>query len=398
MMQVDVFLNLEGSRLSLARLIDESDGIAFQYDSGFLTSGLRVAPFAMPLSQQARQLSNNAFQGLPGLVADSLPDGWGNLLLDRQLRRRQRRLSMVSPLERLCWVGSNGMGALEYQPAADAEAFEPDDIRLDVLAENVDDILSEHDSGEALATLRSLNGSSGGARPKIVCLVSEDYSRLARGSLVKDDMTPWLIKFRSSYDRRDQGVQEYVASLVAKRAGICMPRTHLFTSKDDAWFGIERFDRSRTGKIHMCTAAGLLECDFRLPVLDYSNILMMTARLSSFDDVVEQFRRAVFNYSIGNCDDHAKNFSFLMHADGTWRISPAYDVVTSESMGGEHMTTVGGIGRSVGRSEFFKLASEFGISRSRTTEVLDEVADAVSGYDAIARDFGIRAPKTVCPI
>lgn len=395
-MQVDVWLNLEGSCHALGRLADEPDGTAFQFDSSFLETGLTVAPFAMPLSQKARHLSGNAFQGLPGLVADSLPDAWESHLLE--LRRRQRHLSMVSPLEHLCRVGSNGMGALEYRPAANDEAFEPDGICLDAIAECIDDILSDRDSGEALALLMPLSGHAGGSRPKIACLVSEDCSRLARGSLVKDDMTPWLIKFRSSYDRRDQGIQEYVASLVAKRAGICMPRTHLFTSKDDAWFGIERFDRSRAGKIHMCTAASLLECDFRLPVLDYSNILMMTARLSSFEDVVEQFRRAVFNYSIGNCDDHAKNFSFLMHADGTWRISPAYDVVTSESMGGEHMTTVGGIGRSLGRSEFFKLASEFGISKSRATAVLDEVADAVSGYDAIAKDFGIRAPKTVCPI
>ena len=397
-MEVDVTLNIEGSTFYVGRLTDQGEGIAFQYDSNFLKSGLQISPFAMPLSSQVRWITNNPFSGLPGVISDALPDGWGNLLLDRQLQRRKLRLSQVSILERLCWVGSNGMGALEFEPATDVEAFEPNEIHLDVIAQNVDEILAQQEAGTALATLKSLNGSSGGARPKIVCLVSEDYSRLSRGTMLKDNMKPWMIKFRSSYDSIDQGIQEYIASVVAKRAGIYMPKTHLFTSGNEAWFGIERFDRNQFGKLHMCSVAGLLECDFRIPALDYSHILMMTGRLASREDVLEQFRRAVFNYSIGNCDDHAKNFSFLMDANGQWRVSPAYDLVPSEAIGGEHMTTVCGRGKNVGRDTFYELAKDFKIPKREATLLLEEVADAVSGYGALAKDYGVKALKEVRPI
>ena len=122
-MQVDVTLNIEGSTFYVGRLTDQGEGIAFQYDSNFLKSGLQISPFAMPLSSQVRWITNNPFSGLPGVISDALPDGWGNLLLDRQLQRRKLRLSQVSILERLCWVGSNGMGALEFEPATDVEAF-----------------------------------------------------------------------------------------------------------------------------------------------------------------------------------------------------------------------------------------------------------------------------------
>ena len=216
--------------------------------------------------------------------------------------------------------------------------------------------------------------------------------------MLKDNMKPWMIKFRSSYDSIDQGIQEYIASVVAKRAGIYMPKTHLFTSGNEAWFGIERFDRNQFGKLHMCSVAGLLECDFRIPALDYSHILMMTGRLASREDVLEQFRRAVFNYSIGNCDDHAKNFSFLMDANGQWRVSPAYDLVPSEAIGGEHMTTVCGRGKNVGRDTFYELAKDFKIPKREATLLLDEVADAVSGYGALAKDYGVKALKEVRPI
>ena len=397
-MQVDVKLNIEGSSIAVGRLSELADGIAFQYDTEFLHRGLQISPFAMPLSPQGRLISDNPFGGLPGVFADSLPDGWGNLLWDRQLQRRSRRLTHISMLKRLCWVGARGMGASEYEPADERQALEPESIRLDAIAENIDRVLAEQASGEALATLSNLNGSSGGARPKIVCLVSDDYSRLARGSMVTEDMVPWIIKFRSSYDARDQGIQEYIVSVIAKRAGINMTRTHLFTSPGDAWFGIERFDRNQFGKLHMCSVAGLLECDFRIPALDYSHILMMTGRLASREDVLEQFRRAVFNYSIGNCDDHAKNFSFLMDANGQWRVSPAYDLVPSEAIGGEHMTTVCGRGKNVGRDTFYELAKDFKIPKREATLLLDEVADAVSGYGALAKDYGVKALKEVRPI
>lgn len=396
-MQVDVFLNLEGTRHALGRLTDEEGGIAFQYASGFLQSGLEVSPFGMPASSVVRHLPRNVFEGLPGFVADSLPDAWGGFLLDQYLQRHQRCLRTMSPIERLCWGGSGGMGALEYEPATDIEDCELDDIRLELLAHDVADLL-ESRSQEAVSRLKSLGGSAGGSRPKIVCLVSSDFERLTPGTLARGDMTPWILKFPGPRDPCDQAVREYVTSLITRRAGIRMPRTHLFTAGGCSWFGIERFDRNRNGKVHMCTAAALLECDFRIPCLDYTHVLALTARLTSAADVREQFRRAAFNYSIGNCDDHAKNFAFLMDAQGRWSVSPAYDLVTSPALGAEHMTSVCGLGKGVERGDFLELASRFRIGRSEATAILDEVADAVAGYGALAKAFDVGVPQGVRPI
>ncbi len=158
-MQVDVFLNLEGTRHALGRLTDEEGGIAFQYASGFLQSGLEVSPFGMPASSVVRHLPRNVFEGLPGFVADSLPDAWGGFLLDQYLQRHQRCLRTMSPIERLCWGGSGGMGALEYEPAADIEDCELDDIRLELLAHDVADLL-ESRSQEAVSSVLSPATSS----------------------------------------------------------------------------------------------------------------------------------------------------------------------------------------------------------------------------------------------
>lgn len=397
-MRVKVFLNIEGSRLLLGVLND--DGIvSFQYSPSFLKSGLEPSPISVPLTASVWHSKNHLNDDLPGFIADSLPDGWGRLLLDRQLRRTSKRIFEIGPLLRLSWVGRSGMGALEYEPEKPLEDFSPESIHLDSLADNVESILSEKETLEALDTLVDLNGSSAGARPKIVCLVSQNFKEIKRGQEFEKSFSPWIIKFRQSDDSKDTGAQEYICSLIARDAGIEMPQTHLFESKKGpGWFGIERFDRTPLGKLHMVTVSGLLDCDFRQPCLDYQTLMVLSNRLSGKKSVVEMFRRAVFNYSIGNFDDHAKNFSFLMNQSGQWRLAPAYDLVPCPSAVNEHMTSVNGLGRNVSRKEFLRLASKFDIQKEEAVVIMDEIAEAVSKYPELTLQYGIKRLSFVNPI
>ena len=398
-MRVNIFLNIEGKRFWVGGL-SEQGAIYFQYASSFLKTAFEVSPIAMPLSESVWKASNGLFDGLPGFVADSLPDGWGNLLLDRQLRAKGLRLHQISPLERLSWVGKSGMGALEYEPEKEEDGRNYHELHLDSISNEVNSILQEKESKEALALLSQLNGSSGGARPKIVCLVSDDFKRLARGTLAKKGFSPWLVKFRNHEDSKDAGVQEFVCSQIARLAGINVPQTHLFEStQDPGWFAIKRFDRTGMGgKIHMVTAAGLLHCDFRQPCLDYETLMTLTARLAGSSALLEMFKRAVLNYSISNCDDHAKNFSFLMDSQGRWSLSPAYDVVPSVSMSNEHMTSVLGIAKEPSRKTFLQLASKFDLTESMAIKALDEVAEAVETYTEQIRQYGVKLMSGVRPI
>lgn len=396
-MKVSVFLNCEGERRKVGVLDDEM-GIRFQYTADFIKTPLPLSPLSLPIGNQVWQGDRRLNDGLPGIVADSLPDGWGNLLLDRQLQKKGRRLTEISPLERLCWVGRQGMGALEYEPETQLEAFEPQSIHLDTLANDVDQVLAEVTDTGVLDRLCSLNGSSGGARPKIVCLVADDGSgELRRGMMPEPGFSPWLIKFHSASDDRDQGVQEFICSELMRAAGISVTETRLFASeKVPGWFGIRRFDRNETGKLHMATAAGLLDCDFRAPCLDYQSILALTQRLvSEKTALVEQLKRCAFNFLIGNNDDHAKNFSFLMDRSGTWRVSPAYDMVTAAGMGGEHMTALLGKGKNPRVSDFVELAAMFDVSSREVKTALGDVCTAVAQYPELARQYGVNVPAAV---
>lgn len=213
-MKTEVILNLEGRRYFVGVLASDQNDIFFQYAENFLNTQLEISPISVPLQRRIWVFNTSSFGGLPGFASDSLPDGWGNLLLHRQLVRRGERLAEIDPLRRLCWVGCQGMGALEYQPEEKfQEEFCPTDIRLDTLAENAEAILSDRESGVALDVLASLNGSSGGARPKIVCLVSDDRRTLKPGNVENNGAEPWLIKFRNSTDPADTGALEYAVSL-----------------------------------------------------------------------------------------------------------------------------------------------------------------------------------------
>lgn len=231
-----------------------------------------------------------------------------------------------------------------------------------------------------------------------MCLVSDDKRLVKPGNAPRPNGAPWIIKFSNLTDPKDSGALEYAVSLLAKSAGIDIPETHLFESSTGAgWFGIRRFDRTSSGKVHMATAAGLLHCDFRQPCLDYQTLMALTQRLAGAGDLEQMLKRAYFNFVIDNRDDHAKNFSFLMDGKGRWRLSPAYDLIPN--IGGfEHMTALSGVGKSPARSLFVRLGEDFGMTLRKAQAALEEVDDSLDQWLQLAKNCGVKAPPVFEPI
>ena len=336
-MRLEVYLNARGERRFVGLLEERGGDILFEYDKRFLDSGIELSPFLLPLRPGVASDPKRTFDGLFGVFNDSLPDGWGLLLLDRLLRRSGLPLERITPLSRLSLVGSGGMGALEYEPVTPDPDPLPERIDLDGVAEEAWRTLNEDPLPvETLRTLMALNGSSCGARPKIMVRVSGDRRLIVPDAVAEPGCDPWLIKFPARHDDPAIGRMEYACSLAAKRAGIEMPETALFPGRDGAaYFGVRRFDREDGGKVHVHTACGLLHASHRYASLDYENLFRLGKSLTrNPEDVEKLVRLMAFNVRLGNQDDHSKNFSFLLDAKGRWRLAPAYDLTPSRGVGG----------------------------------------------------------------
>jgi len=342
-----VKINFGNETIPVGRLALRDRRIYFSYELSFLEQGLEISPFSLPLQVGVKTFDHSLFEGLPGVFNDSLPDGWGRLLLDRFVRSQGILPSELSPLDRLAMIGSQGLGALVYEPEYDVP-FDGGPVDLNLVASQAQEVL-EGSSSEFVSRLLALNGSSSGARPKALIGVSENKERILHG---KESFTaeyePWLVKFPNTQDGIDAGAIEYVYALMAKQSGILMPEVHLFSAHEGpGYFAAKRFDRNGANRLHMHTASGLLHADFRFPSLDYQDLLNLTSMLTrDVREVEKMYRLAVFNVLAHNRDDHAKNFSFLMDAHGKWTLSPAYDLTFSSGPGGEQSTMVMG-GRQV---------------------------------------------------
>ena len=340
--------------------------VAFQYDGEWLENGFSISPFSLPLKKQVFVPQKDYFDGLFGVFADSLPDNWGRVLLNRLLRSHKQNPDELTVLNRLAIVGKSGMGALTYYPENSfSEQQKP--VNLDELAEECDKILNTEYS-DKLDELYYLGGTSGGARPKIMTTV---------------DGKDWIIKFPAHVDRKDAGKMEYDYSCCARQCGITMSETRLFPSdKCKGYFGIRRFDREADGKrVHMLTAAALLELDFEQPSLDYHSLMKRTKILTrdNKEDVENMFRRMCFNVFAHNRDDHSKNFTYLYdEINDQWRLSPAYDLTYSNTYYGEHTTTIDGNGRNPGRKELLAVGSAAGMRKNNCERIIDTIQACVS--------------------
>lgn len=297
---------------------------AFEYSRDWLADGFSISPFSLPLVKKVFMPKTDPFEGLFGVFADSLPDGWGRLLVDRLMRKKGINPYEIGNMERLAIVGASGMGALTYRPAI---SLEPscNEMTLDELARECERILNAEPS-DYLDDLFVRGGSSGGARPKIL-------------TKFKDE--DWMIKFPSSEDSKDIGKQEYDYALCAAECGLEIEKVRLFPSeRTKGYFGTRRFDRAgdgECGRIHMVSAAGLLETSHRIPNLDYNLLMKLTFQLTkSMEECEKLYRLMCFNVFAHNRDDHSRNFTFIFReADRNWVLSPAYDLTYSSSIGGD---------------------------------------------------------------
>lgn len=338
---------------------------AFEYDKDWIADGFSISPLSLPLEKKVFLPKIDPLDGLHGVFADSLPDGWGRLLVDRLMRRNGRDPAALGNLDRLALVGSSGMGALRYQPEIVMQD-ENKALSLDELAEECRKLLVTEYT-DALDTLFGLGGSSGGARPKILTEVSGE---------------PWIIKFPSREDGPEIGREEYDYAMCAAACGIDMEEVRLFPSQRcGGYFGTRRFDRKEKGsrRVHMVSAAGLLETTHRLPNLDYDLLMRLTLQLTGDMSQCEQlFRRMCFNVYAHNRDDHSKNFSYLyLEKESRWVLSPAYDLTWSSSVGGEHATTVHGNGNDPGRGDILEVADAIGLSHRKAVMIHDDIRDCV---------------------
>ena len=335
--------------------------VAFEYDSEWLATGFSISPFSLPLLKKVFLPKFEPFEGLFGVFNDSLPDGWGRLLVDRLLLKNKINPSEIDNLNRLAVVQESGMGALTYKPEHKFETQEQESD-YDKLAQECSKILESQNS-DNLDELFKLGGSSGGARPKI---------------LTKINGEDWIIKFPFSLDPKNIGEQEYKYSLVAKDCGIKMSETKLFPSKIcSGYFGIKRFDRTNDRKIHMVSVSGLIETSHRLPNLDYSILMKLTLELTkNYQDIEQLYRLMCFNVYAHNRDDHSKNFSFLYDENiKEWHLSPAYDLTYSSSFNGEHATTINGEGKKPSLDDILAVAKNIGIKEKQAREVALDIKE-----------------------
>ena len=338
--------------------------IAFQYSKSWIEKGFSISPFSLPLKDQVFIPTKDYFQGLFGVFADSLPDGWGRLLLNRLLRSYKQNPDDLTVLDRLAIVGRSGMGALTYQPEREF-LKQGDNLDLDELAAQCQKILNPEYS-DNLDELYQLGGTSGGARPKIMTSI---------------DGGQWIIKFPAHVDGENAGKMEYDYSCCARQCGIIMSETRLFPSeKCEGYFGTKRFDRAvdtrGEKKIHMLTAAALLELDFEQPSMDYHGLMKLTKILTNNNemDLENMFRRMCFNVFAHNRDDHSKNFTFLYDEENdSWRLSPAYDLTYSNTYYGEHTTAVDGNGRNPGEKEILAVGIAAGMNKEKCLDIMKEI-------------------------
>ena len=388
--EIKVGINFGDGVNPVGRLAMRDRHIYFEYDSTFIERGIEISPLRLPLQSGVQRFENDLFEGLPGVFNDSLPDGWGRLLFDRFIRSQGILPSDITPLDRLAHVGSNGLGALVFEPDHSAEDTQ-DEINLDKLASQAQEVM-EGASDDGLEELISLNGSSAGARPKALIGVNEKQDHIIHG--VHDlpaGYTPWMVKFPNSQDGIDAGAIEYVYALMAKEAGITMPDVHLFPAQRGAgYFAIKRFDRDGDKRYHMHTACGLLHSDFRTPSLDYEDLVALTGMLTrDVREVEKLYQLAVFNVLAHNRDDHSKNFSYLMDSQGEWKLSPAYDLTFSSGPRGEQSTMVMGEGRNPNTSHLLKLADEAKIKKDRATKIIEATKSSLSKWPTLAKQYGV---------
>ena len=390
MRRLEVRLECGGEVRVVGTLAELERRTYFEYDAAFLESGLQISPFHLPARAGVHEGPAEPYGGLHGVFNDSLPDGWGLLLMSRAFRQRGLAPEAATPLDRLAYIGTRGMGALTYHPTTGPADPGRDRIDLEALAAQSERLL-EGSTEDVLPGLLRAGGSPGGARPKVLVGFRERDGVLVSGSgTLREGFRPYLVKFGAREDAPDAGAVEHAYARMAAAAGIEVPEVRLFAVGEHRFFAAERFDRLPEGRRHVHTLAGLLHADHRLPSLDYEGYLRAAWALTrDHRAVVEAFRRMVFNVLAHNRDDHAKNFAFAMEPGGAWRHTPAYDLTFSHGPGGEHTMSVSGEGRAPGRRQWDALARTVSIAPADVAEIVETVDAAIAAWPRFADEAGV---------
>jgi serine/threonine-protein kinase HipA len=395
MQKINVHFCGWGQNWPLGELASHGTELLFEYSKEALTRGVEFSKVRMPLTAKPYSEFPREQMQLPGLIADSLPDGWGLLLMDRFFSKNFRKESHeISPLDRLAFIGNRAMGALSFTPATEI-GLTPQDMRLVELAQEIQQVIADKDT-TALKQLVLIGGSPHGARPK--ALVQYDVSSGAISTLETAAGTPWLVKFPGETEHKEVCAIEDMYSKMAYACGLEMPATrHFDLGPKTAAFGIERFDRVNGMRVPTHTLAGVLNTNFRVPNTGYETLLRTTRALTlSSVEVRKAYGRCVFNVVFNNRDDHTKNFSFRMNESLEWELSPCYDLTYSPGPGGYHQMDVKGESMFPAKEHLLRLAASNDIDAQHAKEVIDRTVAIALQFKSEAKGQPIRkATQTV---
>lgn len=413
-------VELWGRRIGAVSLEPGQQHAVFQYAPEFVPSGIQVAPLVMPLAREPYvfpELPANSFRGLPGMLSDSLPDRWGNALINAWLARQGRTPASFDSVERLCYTGVRGMGALEYEPAIGPPAQPSKPIEIDALVALASDVLSQRnglhasfandaDREDALRDILRVGTSAGGARAKAVIAWNPTTQEVRSGQLpAGSGFEHWLLKFDGVSGNRDKELEdpkgycalEYAYNRMAQAAGIITSPCRLLQESGRRHFMTKRFDRLDGGaKLHMQSLGALAHFDFNAAgAYSYEQAMLVMRQLGLPTAAVEeQFRRMVFNIVARNQDDHVKNIAFLMDKQGAWSLAPAFDITYAYNPDGSwtsrHQMSMNGKRDDFVRDDFRACARSVSLKRGRADAILDEVLEAVSRWLRFAKDAGVR--------
>ncbi len=386
---INVKLNLEGKTYFVGQLLKADHGVYFQYDKTFIKTGLQLSPLKLPLNDQVYKAPEMPFNKLQGVFADSLPDGWGLLLMDRYLKQQGIDIQTVTPLDRLLYVGSTAMGALIYEPDLSNTPKNFNDRALDLYALSIEaEKVYAGSMDDVLPELLMAGTSPGGARPKIIVGIKDEQIVSGEHEL-PEGYESWLIKLHTKQHSEEGLIEEAYAQLLRK-SGINMPETKILHANDKQFFAVKRFDRYQNKRLHVHSLAGLAHANFRAFDFDYEQFLKLTFLLTKNSSDVEQaFRQMVFNILAVNRDDHTKNFSFIMNAKGEWRLSPAYDVTFNLGQNNEQSMSVSGYGKNIPAKIFYQLGENLEIDAERVRQVFSEINEALTHWRSTAKSLGI---------
>jgi serine/threonine-protein kinase HipA len=410
------YVNLWNKRVGAVAWNQDSEIGTFEFEPSFLQTGLDLAPLKMSISTANKQVfsfpelrRSTTFKGLPGLLADVLPDKYGSSLINAWLVRNDRPTNSMNPVETLCFIGKRGMGALEFEPVVPKTTNSATKIEISSLIQIAQDILTGRqkfstsltaDETKALTDVIKIGSSAGGARAKAVVAFNEITRELRSGQAdAPKDFTHWLLKFDGVTDLElgvssGYGRVEMAYHLMAKDAGIDMMECRLLEEKGRAHFMTKRFDREAgKGKLHVQTFCAIAHYDFN-EVLSFSYEQLfetMRTMLLPYPEAEQLFRRMVFNVMGRNCDDHTKNFAFLMDKKGKWTLAPAYDVCYSYRPGSawvsQHALSVNGKRKDIMREDLLEVAKKMNIKKPGS--IIDQVRDAIALWETYAKQTDV---------